>query len=104
MKHLWQMGFKHRTLVRKEPIESAIFYCVGGDYRTIKKYLGFRRLLRKGNALNPPQTLYVKGYLERLLYIERAKAGNYLLRHEAVPLNYHYVEQLTPQVPLLQTL
>jgi len=91
MHHLWMMGLKNR--VRHEPIESAIFYCVGGDYRTIKKYLGFRITLRKGNAIEPPQTRWVQGYLERLHYIDRAGNGEYVLRHECVPLNYHYEEK-----------
>lgn len=100
MKHLWQMGFRHGALVRREPIGAAIFYCAGGDYRTIKKYLGFRRVLRKGNYLNPPQTIYVPGYLERLHYFERAKQGNYRLCHEAVSLPYHYEEGLFLRAPL----
>ena len=101
MEHLWDMGFTYNAVVSSQPIENAVFYCVGGDYRTIKKYVGFAVTIRKGNDYEPSQTKRVPGYLEKLHYVDRTGKGLYVLRHESVPLPYHYNEELIPpQTPL----
>lgn len=92
MQHLWQTD--HRTkLVRKEDLEAAVFYCAGGDYRTLRKYVGFD-IYKKGNIQKN-----VKGHLQRLRYVEKVGNGKYRLNHYAVPLNYHYQEGLVPPLP-----
>jgi hypothetical protein len=97
MKMLWQRNMK--KVASKDEIESAIFFCVGGDYRTIKKYIGFERVTKGGTPIWTP------GYLERLHYIEKLPGGfskpNYRLNHIYVPLNYHYEEKF-PSVPSSQ--
>ena len=90
MRHLYQTG--HRDEVTVDDLDQAIFFCVGGDYRTLKRYRGFD-IHSKGNAVDPPRLIkHVPGYLERLRYIERSGNGKYRLNHYLVPLKYHYRE------------
>ena len=78
MEHLWDMGFTYNAVVSSQPIENAVFYCVGGDYRTIKKYVGFAVTIRRGNDYEPSQTKRVPGYLEKLHYVDKTGKGLYL--------------------------
>jgi hypothetical protein len=94
MKHLWQMGLRHRAIVTKDVLEGAIFYCAGGDYRTVRKYTGFDIVLEPSKALK-----HIPGYLEKLRYADRIGGGKYYLRHTAVPLPYHYSEKFYPPSP-----
>lgn len=92
MEHLWNMGLKE--LATYEVLENTVALCIGMDRRTIRRYIGFPITNRKNGA-----TSWVKGYLERLGYIERVKNRNYLLNHFKVNRDYH-----CETVPLSATL
>ncbi len=92
MEHLWSLGIK--DLATYDMLENAVSLCVGMDRRTIRRYIGFPITNKKNGA-----TSWVKGYLERLGYIERVKARNYVLNHFKVNRNYHY-----ETIPLSATL
>lgn len=87
MKNLWQRGY--RTICEHEQIKSAVFFCVGQDYRTLRAYAGYNRTIKKARKFSPALTVWEKGYLEKLRYIRRSKNAQWLLFHEVVPLTYH---------------
>ena len=78
MRHLWQTA--HKGSATREIIDQAIFFCAGGDYRTIRRYRGF--YLSKAQK-------YIPGYLQRLRFIERVGERNgqilYLVNHRTLP-------------------
>jgi hypothetical protein len=87
-KHLWQCGIRDKAT--REELENAIFYCVGGDHRTANRYIGrwlFSRPVKSGGVIVDParKIKYVKGYLERLHFIESSGLGKYELNFGAVP-------------------
>jgi len=89
MRHLWQTN--HRRTVTQGDLDQAIFFCAGGDYRTIRRYRGFYL---------PKAMRSVPGYLQRLRYIERVgfKEGQlwFLLNHETLP---YYSKQVNFGAP-----
>lgn len=80
MRLLWQTN--HRQIASEEEIDQAIFYCAGGDFRTLGRYRGFysNRSMKS-----------VDGYLQRLRYIEKAKGRTkngcplYFVNHQTLP-------------------
>jgi len=78
----------------RDTLENEIFLCAGGDYRTIRKYLGFCISFKNGGRKK------IKGYLERLRFIETVNPKLFLLNHWRVNRPYHYQESLSPNPPL----
>ena len=79
-KHLKQCGFKTGDILKDDDVDNAVFHCVGGDYRTAKRYKGYdifsRPKFAQGAMVEPGRYIkHVKGYLERLHILTREGNG-----------------------------
>jgi hypothetical protein len=79
-KHLKQCGFKTGDILTDDDVDNAVFHCVGGDYRTAKRYKGYdiytRPKFSQGAMVEPGRFIkHVKGYLERLHILSRSDKG-----------------------------
>jgi len=80
------LGLKDQATLKE--IQDEVFLCCGGDYRTVRKYVGSNKVLKSG------ATKHYNGYLEKVGYIKRVKPNLFKLYHLKVSRPYHYTESL----------
>jgi hypothetical protein len=83
-------SFYPAKTVSKAQLENMVAQCVGMDYRTIKRYVGFS-IYSRGKGGDPDRFVkHIQGYLERLYYIQEAEKPNvFVLNHNLVERDYH---------------
>jgi len=89
MELLWKHGFRER--IHYQTLECYVENFLGGFRQTKQFYLGRLRVM--GRGAGNKVGVWAPGLLEKLHYIEK-EGSFWVLHHELVPLDYHYVESL----------